>query len=417
MRCVFISQVHPVAPHVSGMRCWFFARELAARGHRIVQICEWREGTEQAPDPGVLHQHLKDHDWSSPLLLAIKPTTSTSLDWIRSSATPVPMRKALVLWHYWRHSGMFTDFSQAVQPYLPVLSQEFHPEVVWGVFGNTDCWLIAQRLARLSGCPWVADMKDSWEVFLRRPLRAVLARRFQDMVATTANAEFNARVLARWFPQKPSVVYSGVDRCFMDVRPAPLPEGTFRLTLTGSVYDLNVLKRFVEGLDKWLTAIGESKEWQLFQNGRPVKVEIIYAGAANAVVEPMLARLADRANIQIHSYLPLTELAGLCRSARVNTYIGSPKTFHHKLLELLSCGKPVLAFPRETEESRRLAAECAGDLRICHTQEEVMSTLDTLLRGLCERSDVHPQIDQFTWSAQANHLERVFKQALPSDWP
>ncbi|AUB83868.1 hypothetical protein THSYN_24930 [Candidatus Thiodictyon syntrophicum] len=334
-------------------------------------------------------------------MLAVRPLRRALLDRIRSTRTPVMLRKALVTWSYLRHSGMFTDFSQATQPYLTVLAREFQPQATWGLFGNTDCWLIAQRLGRLAGCPWAADMKDSWEVFMPSTLQTIIARRFSDMAASTANAEFNAQVLSRWFPSQPCVVYSGVDRSFADAAPTRLDQGVFRLTLTGSIYDHGSLEAFIDGLSEWLTKLTGVK---------PVGVEIVYAGGDHAIVRPALERLAGLARVEAHPYLPLPELAALCRSAAVNTYLWDPNCFHHKLLELLACGRPVLAFPGETEESRGLAADTGGELFCCAASADLAETLD-LIRGRCPAPAPHDVCSaSFTWAALAVRLERVFQQ-------
>lgn len=405
MNLVFVNHMHPTTPHVSGMRSWFFARELAKRGHRVVQVCEWREGTEAAASPETVAQQLQSHDWAEPLLLAVRPQRRFLLELVRSPRTPVTLRKAFVTWSYLRHSGMFTDFSGATLPYLEVLSRSFRPQATWGLFGNTDCWLVAQRLARLSGCPWVADMKDSWEVFLRRPLRAPIAKRFQDMAACTANAAFNAEVLARWFPPQPAVIYSGVDPSFLETPPAPRDAGGFRLTLTGSVHDVAALTHFVAGLRKWLAQSAMSP-----QSGAP-RLEVIYAGADSKKVGGALRPLEGLARVHVNGYLPLPELAALCRSATANAYIWNPKTFHHKLLELLSCGRPVIAFPGETDESHRLAVASGGNLLICKDAE----TLSTMLTGLTNDPSSLSAISRrlhFSWTAQSLPLENVLKEAV-----
>lgn len=406
MNLVFVNHMHPSTPHVSGMRSWYFAQELAKRGHRVVQVCEWREGAEPAPETHQLALLLQAHDWAEPLLLPIRPQSHRLLNRIRSARTPFMLRKGLVLWSYLRSSGMFTDFSSAVTPYLGALAQEFKPQVTWGLFGNTDCWLIAQRLSRMADCPWIADMKDSWEVFMRRPLRKVIARRFKDMAGCTANAEFNARVLEAWFPPKPAVVYSGVASCFHASAPGEQDAGVFRLTLTGSVHDVDGLQRFVGALMEWLRDLARSMD-----NGT-TGVEIVYAGADSAKIASALRPVEDLARVQVKGYLPLTELAALCRSATVNAYIWNRQTFHHKLLELLSCGRPVIAFPGETNESRRLA-EASGGVLVCPANED---ELVHVLRRISDEETVAARPgngqDLFSWGAQAERLEAVFVEAV-----
>lgn len=405
MNLVFVNHMHPATPHVSGMRAWYFARELARRGHRVVQICEWREGSEPAPSLERLAQHLEEHDWSEPLLLAVKPQSRWLLNRLRAKHTPAPLRKVLVTWSYFRHSGMFTDFNHAVQPYMTILAQDFRPQATWGLFGNTDCWLIAQRLARLADCPWVADMKDSWEVFIRRTLRVPLARRFRDMAACTANAELNARVVKRWFLPEPIVVYSGVDPCFQELPPAPQEPGRLRLTLTGSIHDVATLQRCVAALARWFATNLPTLP------ARASAPEVIYAGASSAMVARALRPLEGVAIVRVNGYLPLSGLAALCHSSTANMYIWNPNGFHHKLLELLSCGRPVIAFPGETMESRRLASESGGTLFCPTGEDELMATLDRIIDPMSAVSGPALATSSFSWASQARTLEGVFMRA------
>jgi glycosyltransferase involved in cell wall biosynthesis len=141
-------------------------------------------------------------------------------------------------------------------------------------------------------------------------------------------------------------------------------------------------------------------------------LEIIYAGADSVRAETKLGSLRDVARVQVHGYLPLPELAALCRSATANAYMWCPTTFHHKLLELLSCGQPVIAFPGETEESRRLAARCGGDLRCPSNEDELISVLEDVRQRGAEGTGAQPVIDDFTWAAQARVLQSVFEKVL-----
>ncbi len=85
--------MHPETPHVSGMRSWYFAREMAKRGHRVVQVSAWREGTEPAPQPALLAERLQEHDWAEPMLIAVQPQRRATCDRIRSAETPDLLRR------------------------------------------------------------------------------------------------------------------------------------------------------------------------------------------------------------------------------------------------------------------------------------------------------------------------------------
>lgn len=397
MRLVVVSHVHPAVPHVSAMRAWYFAKALAASGHQVIEICEARREEDKTVAVNSLSAILETHNWESPLLLPVAPRSRTALRLVRNGSTPTIIRKGLVAWNYYRHSGMFTDFSDAAQPYLPILAERFRPEATWGVFGNTDCWLIAQRLANLSGCPWVGDMKDPWETFVHPALRRLIAGRFRDMAAASVNAEFNARSFRRWFVPSPVIAYSGVHSCFFETDKAPIDPGVLRLTLTGSIRSRDSLREFVEGLASWLrkAELGDA-------------VEVVYAGCDADIVLSAFARLKGLSRVAVRDYLPLPEFARLCRSAAANVYISSPTTFHHKLMELLSCGRAVISYPGETDESRSLSAATTGLLEPCRTTEELHAALDRVRHSGGSPGPERESFAGFSWDSQARTLERTF---------
>lgn len=401
MKLVFVNHAHPNVRHVSGTRAWRFARELATRGHHIILMCEAGDVAQSVQEPEDLVEALRSHNWAQPLVVAVKPSPIPAISALRSARTPSLLRKALVSWSFLRYSGVYADYSEGTRPYLPMIARNFQPDIVWGVFLTSDCWLIARRLARLSGCSWVGDMKDSWELFIPKGLRWILARRFRDMAASTANAAFTERSLARWLPPRPTVIYSGVDRCFFDAKPSPLEEGAFRLTITGSIYNADVFSAFISGVVVWL---------QSRKSCGVRQAEIVYAGAEAERVRPIIEGLNGLARVVIQPYLPLVELAALCRSATVNAYIWTHRTFHHKLLELLACSRPVLTFPGEWEESISLAETCGRKLLVCASSDQLVANLLLLENNKESQVNVAPNMEKYTWSQQAVYLERVFQQ-------
>lgn len=399
MRLVFVNHSHPSMPHVSGMRAWEFARVLAGRGHQVVLLCEWREGAEPAPPLEAVATRLHDHGWSEPFVLAVKPREIPLIDRLRSPQTPSLLRKSLVAQSYVMKSGVFTDFSDAAQPYLEQLARTFKPQVVWGTFGNTDCWLIAKRLARLSGGDWVADMKDAWDWWVPSGLRSLLARRFRDMAAATANAGFNAEILARWFPAKPVVVYSGVEEEWIRRSQSTPPEG-FRVVLVGGLYDQHHFTRFISGFTSWVRGIAP---------GDRSDIELVYAGSDAARVKSAVTELAREIRVDIRGYVPLAEFAGLCQGAAVNVYLWSATTFHHKVVELLCCRRPIISFPGERDESRMLSTETGGSLNPCATESDLHRVLNAIRQGGLQPPGGPEALQHLTWARQADRLESVLR--------
>jgi hypothetical protein len=309
------------------------------------------------------------------------------------------LRKASVAWSYVRHSGMFTDFSQAAQPSVVALSKAFKPDVVWGIFGNTDCWLIAQRFATFAGCGWVADMKDAWDAWVPSGLRSILARRFADMSASTANAGFHAASFERWFPTRPEVIYSGVDESW--IHPSSLPVEGFRLMLVGGTYDGRNLRRFVSAFGAWVQHLSADEREQ---------VTFCYAGSDGAEVESATAALAAHVRVDIRGYVPLTELEGLCRNAAANVYLWSPTTFHHKVVELLCCQRPIISFPGERAESVELAQRVGGSLNVCRDERQLRDVLDHIWAGRLQPEGGMERFQSLTWASQADRLEAVLRR-------
>jgi NAD(P)-dependent dehydrogenase (short-subunit alcohol dehydrogenase family) len=399
MRVVIVNHMHHSVPHVSGMRAWHFARGLADRGHQVVVLCEWTEGAEPAPNAGEIGARLAVHDWKTPLVLAVRPASVAALDRVRNTGTGGLQRKALVVWSYVRRSGMFTDFSEGAAPCLPPLADAFRPDVVWGIFGNTDCWLLAQRLARLARCGWVGDMKDAWDFGIPTGLRTLVARRFADQAASTANSRFNADVLQRWFSSRPAVVYSGANEDWIRASSGP-PEG-FPVMLVGAVYDRRNLARLARGLAQWAQSVPAVERHQ---------VSVCYAGSDAASVESAFAELAALVRVDIRGHVPLAELAGLCQGAAANVYLRSDATFHHKLIELLCCRRPIISFPGERAESVELSQQVGGSLNVCQDERQLMDVLTQIRAGRLQPTGGPERLGSLTWASQAGVLEATLQR-------
>jgi hypothetical protein len=105
-------------------------------------------------------------------------------------------------------------------------------------------------------------------------------------------------------------------------------------------------------------------------------------------------------------------MAAACRSAIANVYVKHDGTFHHKLLELLSCGVPVIVVPGESEESRRLARAVGGALHECRDEAVVADTISALSgrpRRTMQSSVVGPAGGGYSWASQGERLRAVLR--------
>lgn len=403
MKVVIINHLHPTVRHVSGMRAWFFAMELAKRGHQVVLLCgPTPDGDGVVAGGGPLNRLLAGQDWTAPLVLPVLPRGDLLLASARARSTPALVRKSLLGASYYFRSGVFTDFLKGVRELVPDLAMAFRPDVIWGIFGNTDCWQAARELSLSANAPWVGDVKDNWEIFVPPSLRTILAGRFRNMASATANADFHGESFERWSGRQPTTVYSGVADCFLGSRPPRRRPGPFRITVTGSIRSTDALREFARGVSAW------AGRWYAESSG---SVELTYAGADVERARDALDGQPQSVNVIIHPYRSLEQLAELCRQADVNAYVRNEGTFHHKVLELLACGRPVLPYPPEGEEAKSLSKSVGGLLLEARNPSDVSLVLACIAREEWVRPCTAPRMEFFRWASQVRILESVLMKA------
>lgn len=406
MRAVFVNYVHPATPHVSGMRVSSFAEALARKGHQIVLLTRSLYGTEENKSPEQVARELREHDWSRPYHIACSPGNDEKLRNLREGRSSALIRKWIILTYYLHYSGVFHDWTEGTRPYWPVLVKTFKPDVTWGTFGNTDTWVVAQGIARLAQVPWVRDVKDGWDPFIPGPLRRLIARRFRDGAALTTNSQYQADLSRRWFPNEPVVVYSGVPSCFLNGAPPSRPHDGFRLTLVGSIYSEENLDEFMTGLRTWLAGLLPEQRSRVY---------FAYAGGEREKLARASRALDGLCRVELHGYLDLEKLFELCAGSAANAYLWSPKTFHHKLIELLCCQRPVVAFPGEREEAIGLAKQLNIELEICVNPSALAECLNLLWKkwnqAITNVSD-SKVFYQFSWDSQAERLVNVLENTI-----
>lgn len=400
MRAIFVNHCHPDCPHVCGTRAREFANALARQGHQIVLLTETLHRDDPAPDPNSLAAALAAHDWRQPFRLACRPRPSPMLEALRTGRLPGPLRKLIVLYQYLMHGGMFTDWRAGSRQYWAVLAEAFRPQVVWGIFGNTDAWAIAQEIAHQSNCPWVRDIKDQWTRFIPAVLRPVLARRFADAAGTTALSQANATNAAPWFPGRATVVYSGIDA---DLLASDLPQttvGPWTITLVGATYSPTSLAVLVAGIARFLDGAARGA------------VRLVYVGTDVKAVKEALQAFAGRIEIDVRGQLPFADYWALITQSQVNMYIRTLETgwWHHKIVELLAARRPILCCPGEIDEAQTLTAKVGGRLYGCADAVSVAAALEKAWSGRNIAATTTHTVDmkQLSWDAQAERLREGF---------
>lgn len=400
MRLVFVNHAHPDLPHVSGMRLSHFAHALAELGHEVILLTASLPSENSGDVGGSLADVISTHCWSHPLHISVTPTFDRSLKLIRTGQCAVPLRRCLTFWYLACRGGVFDDWVEPCRAYVRTLCSVFNPHLAWGTFGNTSNLFLAQLIGRTARCPWLIDVKDNWCAFIPTGLRHFLAWRFRDAAGYTSNATHHESIAAPYLRQRRKrVIYSGVAPEFLRREPDADAVASRELILVGGTYSKETLIAFLSEFGRWLRLNGDRCEG----------IRFVYAGTDRDRVRNVIADIALKCDIELADYLPLKELAKRCRKAWANCYIRAPFTFHHKLLELLSCGRPLISYPEEAGESLALARHFTTPFISCGDPSALTRAFDYAW----ERRDqpARPQtVTQWTWNHLAQSLAVFFSE-------
>lgn len=400
MKIVFVNYVHPETPHVSSMRMRLFAEALTRREHHVVLLTHPRQPGDAVATPSEVERALMSHDWREPFHFSSPPLANWRDTAARSPKLPRLLRRALIFGSMTLRGGTNDDWAQGTRPYWPVFERAFRPDLVWGIFGDPSSLKTAQLLARRVGVPWVADFKDHFEKVIHPLVRRSIVSRYADAAGFTSNSRFHASLAARYFHLPHSVVYSGAAPSMIAFSSTAADAEVFRIVLVGSLYDTDRVRRFLAALRAWLRTLNSAD---------CEHIEVAYAGTQRRLLEAELAALPLPCRTHLMDQLPLDDLGRLCHSATLNAYLWSPLTFHHKLVELLACRRPVVSFPGEHEESIELAAQFRGDLRVCESEAALQHTLSSIWTAWRSGEPAKPastvDVEALTWDSLAGKLE------------
>jgi hypothetical protein len=406
MRLVFVNHAHPESGHVSGMRLGNFATAMAARGHQVVLLtCALPDSKDAGDTLADVTKRLRTHAWATPLVVAVQPHRRRALELIRGNKAPALLRRALTLGQFLAHGGMFADWQVPAESVATQLAHAFRPELAWATFGDTSSLMLARSLSRHAGCPWLMDVKDNWTAFIPAGLRRLTAWRVRDAAGWTSNSVAYQRIASKWLrPIRQQVVYSGVADPFLARAPAAEHRTDKReLLLVGSTRAATDLQTYLAAVAEWANELPATAR---------ARLRFVYAGSNHRQVAEALRTTPLPCETRVLHQLTLAELAAHLHRAFANSYIVCGNGgFHHKLLELLAAGRPLVCFPAETAESLQLSAQSSTPLASCQSGAELQAALAT---AWVHAADVSPATatPAWRWADFAVELERFFQSIL-----
>jgi glycosyltransferase involved in cell wall biosynthesis len=355
----------PPRSHIASYRSGCFAKFLSENGWMPTVVCQDWTSAQGDFDPdfvGKIPDAVAIHRVASPV-----PQGFYQRFFLRKLAPYLTPHHAPILW--WR---------KARAQVLTLLAQRRF-DAVWATSDPLTPWALADEAARRAGIPWIADIRDSFNVqrhgsWYKRPLFAFQERRLgaraDRVVAVTKGV---ARRLEKGIGQRMDVIYNGFDpTLFPPERPPRSPR--FTLIYAGSLMlplrNPAPVFRAVELClrQKWIPA---------------QEIEILFYGSDRRLIDQVFPGATERIPLKVLPRIPHREVLRLLMASSVLLMLDNATEVDilpGKIGDYLGAGRPILAFPNSHGELSDIlrstgtgvalsqVEEIAGQLRQWFTQ-------------------------------------------------
>lgn len=222
-------------------------------------------------------------------------------------------------------------------------------DAVWATSDPLTPWALASEAAARAGIPWIADIRDSFNVqkhssWYKRPLFAFQERRLgaqaDRVVAVTKGV---ARRLEPLFGQSVDVIYNGFDPTLFPQTPPPrssrftvIYAGSVMLPLRNPAPVFSAVEMCLER--KWIPAD---------------EIEIQFYGSGTAVIDQVFPRATERIPLKVLPRVPHREVLRLLMASSVLLMLDNATeqdVLPGKIGDYLGSGRPILAFPNSQGE-------------------------------------------------------------------
>lgn len=294
------------------------------------------------------------------------------------------------------------------------LIREWKPDAIYASSQPVTSLLVAHRLSRRFGVPWIAELRDLWTDNHHQrhgPLRLGLERTLERRVLSSAAgmvtvSEPLAETLRARFAKPAAVVLNGFDP---DDYPEPAPrprEAPLRIVYTGMVYP------------------GRQDPSPLFQALRllddPGRVEVVFYGRYQHAVEELAAQHGVGEQVRAAGAIPYEESLRAQREADVLLSLMWPDPsqrgiYTGKLFEYLGARRPVLGVGLAMGVAAELIQE-RGVGVVLQTPEQIAAQLRRWLAEKEERGAIadlpHEAVADLSRQAQTRVLEGALVSML-----
>lgn len=274
-------------------------------------------------------------------------------------------------------------------------------DIVLSTGPPNTCHLIGRALAKKAGLPWVADLRDLWDMYpdncnpfrwrWRQQLddrmeRAVLQDAARIIVVSRGMRLHLLHKIPALKPKRLHVITNGFDPDdFGTIRP-PAGEKHFKIVHAGTLFPWRPLRPVLLVLQRLFAQHPEFKSW--------VRLELLGLIPASDRVAIRETRLAE--NVEILNYQSYHEtLRHLAAADLLLLLVGNiPHArvmIPGKLFDYFGAGRPILAIGPEGDATRLLREEKSGVAFRADQTEKMARFLAAWLRRVQDKQVIFPQ--------------------------
>lgn len=376
-------------------------------------------------------RYLPDHDWQ-PIVLTAHPRAylQTSPEQLAEVPTDVPVTRAFAL-DAGRHLAIrgsslrvmaqpdrWVSWWLGAVPAGLQLALAHRPAAIWSTYPIATAHLIGWTLHRLTGVPWVADLRDSMtddgyppDDMTRWSYRHIERRIVRDASLIVFTTGLTREMYLRRHPalagERSVVIPNGYDETdFRDLAVRTTPskrEGPVRLVHAGQIHPEERDPRPL------FRALARLKREDLTSE-RHIRVELLGSGA-EVRYAGWVRELGIEDLVSFLPVLPYRKALQECADADALLLLQGRTCNHQipaKVYEYLRIGRPILALTAQDGDTARLLRQHGGSTIVDLLDEEGMyKELPRFLESL--RTSDHPSPDRerarsFTRQSQAREL-------------